>query len=257
MKKVYFFCLLITMVSCKQTNENKNEKTKENVIWDAFLEYANNNIDDPSSCEFVSIDSLEMLSTIDTKRELTEIYDIYRSMSNMDDSLSSVLLNNYLNPNSIKLKKLRINKDKEFVGLFRKYHKKVKESKNFSEQSLYYALMDDTIHSYCIELEYDGIMQSKDTTFYSQVLSYRTTDNTGKHLNKIYVISDTLYNVSTFSKNKEAYPNEYTELLVNALYFTAKYKTVFDMENEKVETMRAMIYILETRYGIKVDNKDN
>ena len=80
MKKVLFFCLLISIVSCKQTKEEK--------LWDAFLEYAKNNIDDPTGCEFVSVDSVEMLSTLDAKRQLTDMYNIYSLMTKKKDSLS-------------------------------------------------------------------------------------------------------------------------------------------------------------------------
>ena len=117
--------------------------------------------------------------------------------------------------------------------------------------------MKDTIHSYYLEGEYNGIMQSKDTTFYSYVLSYRTKDNIGKHLHRVYVISDTLYNGFSFSKDKEAVPTDYKQLWENTLYFTKKYEKKFYMENEEVETMSAMTYILENRYGLKVDNGEN
>ena len=240
MKKVLFFCLLISIVSCKQTKEEK--------LWDAFLEYAKNNIDDPTGCEFVSVDSVEMLSTLDAKRQLTDM---------------SVLLNNYLqttdesNPNYIKLEKVKLNNDKEFTELFRKYKKQIDESIEFLKQSFAYGLMKDTIHSYYLEGEYNGIMQSKDTTFYSYVLSYRTKDNIGKHLHRVYVISDTLYNGFSFSKDKEAVPTDYKQLWENTLYFTKKYEKKFYMENEEVETMSAMTYILENRYGLKVDNGEN
>ena len=252
MKKVLFFCLLVSLVSCKQTKEEK--------IWDAFMVYAKNNIDDPTSCEFVSVDSVEMLSTHDAKRQLTDMYNIYSLMTKKKDSLSSILLNNYLqttdesNPNYIKLNKVKLNNDKEFVELFRKYEKQIKESVEFLEQSLAYGLMKDTIHSYYLEGEYKGIMQSKDTTFYSHVLSYRTKDNIGKHLHKIYVFSDTLYNGFSFSKDKEAVPSDYKQLWLNTLYFTKKYENKFKMENKEFETMSALTYILENRYGLTVDN---
>lgn len=255
MKKVLFFCLLVSIVSCKQTKEEK--------LWDAFLEYAKNNIDDPTGCEFVSIDSVEMLSTLDAKRQLTDMYNIYSLMTKKKDSLSSVLLNNYLqttdesNPNYIKLEKVKLNNDKEFSELFRKYEKHIDESLEFSKQSLAYGLMKDTIHSYYLEGEYKGIMQSKDTTFYSYVLSYRTKDNIGKHLHKIYVISDTLYNGFSFSKDKEAVPSDYKQLWKNTLYFSKKYEKVFNMENKEFEIMSAMTYILENRYGLKVNNGEN
>jgi hypothetical protein len=251
MKKVLFFCLLISIVSCKQTNEDK--------VWDAFLEYAKNNIDDPTGCEFVSVDSIEMLSTTDAKRQLTDMYNIYRLMTKKKDSLFSVLFNNYLqtedenNPNFIKLEKVNLNNDKEFIELYRKIHQQTNQRIEFIKSTLVYAQKRDSIHSYNIEREYNGIMQSKDTTFYLQVLSYRTQDNIGKHLNKIYVTSDTLFNVSTFSNNKDALPSDYKQLWLNTLYFTKKYEKIFNMDNEEVETMMAMIYILENRYGLKVD----
>lgn len=176
--------------------------------------------------------------------------------------MSSVLLNNYLqttdenNPNYIKLEKNKLNNDKEFVELFRQYKKQIDESVEFLEQSLAYSLKKDTIHSYYLEGEYNGIMQSKDTTFYSYVLSYRTKDNIGKHLHKIYVISDTLYNGFSFSKDKEAVPSDYKQLWLNTLYFTKKYEKPFYMENKEVETMSAMIYILENRYGLEVSKEE-
>lgn len=251
MKKVLFFCILISVVSCKQTNEDK--------IWNAFKEYAKNNVDDPSGCEFVAIDSIELLSTLNAKRQLTDMYKIYRLMTKKKDSLYSVLFENYLqiedesNPNYVKLEKVKLNKDKEFTELYRKYYNQINEWTEFLEHNLVYAQKKDSIHTYNIEREYKGIMQSKDTTFYSQVLSYRTKDNIGKHLNKIYVISDTLYNVFTFSKDKDALPSDYKQLWLNTLYFTKKYEKIFYMENEEAETMSAMTHILENRYGLKVE----
>lgn len=234
------------MISCEKSNESK--------IWDAFQEYAKTNIDNPSSLEFVEIDSIDTLSTLKLKETLTDIYHYCDSMKKTRKYIDSIFFNCYLSEqNRIMLRNIPIKNDKEYVELWNALSKLVHDRQSINEQNLMFALQGDTIHSFIYDYEYKNLMHLKDTTFCTQRLSYRFKDNNGKHLKRMYVICDTLYNNFKFVENKDNLPNEYAQLLLKIDNYTDKCKIIFDMELENIEILNSLIHLLENRYGIKIE----
>lgn len=84
MRIIFLFALsilAITLASCTKTSEDK--------LKDAFKEYANKNLDDPSSLEILSIDSVD---TISTRKCIDELLKDSADLSNQnEDEVQSIM----------------------------------------------------------------------------------------------------------------------------------------------------------------------
>lgn len=125
MKKLFLLLLAVfSLTSC-------NEKTSEELVKDAFMNYVQTDFDDPS--EFQQITSIEPIDTLSNK-VVSEI------IKNMEET--SILFSEY-NRNKLADYKSKFDKDKTFIVT---YEVKVRIKRNSRKSILIYYVIDDGLN---------------------------------------------------------------------------------------------------------------
>lgn len=227
MKKLIclFFALLI--ISCSQSNEDK--------IRSAFKEHVKTSFDDPSKFEeIVSIDSLDTISTIEIKKQYSDIMELRKQKYAMCDSFTTLIFK-YTKDESIRP---QLRKMDEFRAL---YYKTI-ELQKYLVETMYKGLSLPAA-----EEDWKEILAHKDTVMYSQRISYRIKTNDGLKINSCYVYSDTLYNKIVFKDTRmKAY--EVSDIFREIDDLDEKYGILFNIYEKIIEVDSQILLMLRSNF---------
>ena len=228
MRKIFYLFVVLCVISCTQSNEDK--------IKVAFKEYAISNFDDPSQLEeIVSIDSLDTISTIEVKKQFSELMEIRKRTKKLTDSIRAIN-NKFFNDKSLVP---RIVSNYNFKDLLSK-------SIEWSEYEIY--LLDHNISMEAAEKDWKDILSHKDTVFYQNRLKYRIKNNGELKLKTYYVYSDTLYNKINFKETKlKAY--EISDIFKEIDDLNDKYHNLFEMNQQRGEIEIKILTLLRREFG--------
>ena len=227
MKKLLYFIVVISAISCTQSNEDK--------IKTAFLEYAQKSLDDPSQFEeIVSVDSLDTISTIEYKKIQQRIFDIYKEYTYISDSLYNIS-QKYID-------------DKQCSSRFI-YITGLKETWGDIIRLLGYdmELSDNNISFDVAEKDLQELMQMKDTIFYSSRLTYRIRTNEGLKLRTCYVYYDSLQNNIQF-REKRIGAYEFSDVPKEIDEFNERYHDLFEVTKLRAESEKKMLFLLRKEF---------
>lgn len=227
MKKLLYLIVVISAISCTQTNEDK--------IKTAFQEYAQKNFDDPSQLEeIVSIDSLDTISTVEYKKTQKEIVDMVIQFSIIGDSLRDIRTK-YFDDEKCRSRFSYIDGFKallyDYAGI----------------QGYYVDLLDKNISIDEAEKDMQKLMLMKDTIFYSSRLTYRIKTNEGMKLKTCYVYYDTLQNNIQF-RNKRIGAYEFSDIPKEIDDFNERYYDLFKVIRLKAESENKLLLLLRREF---------
>ena len=227
MKKLIclFFALLI--ISCSQSNEDK--------IRSAFKEHVKTSFDDPSKFEeIVSIDSLDTISTIEIKKQYSDIMELRKQNYAMCDSFTTLIFK-YTKDESIRP---QLRKMDEFRDL---YYNSI-ELQKYLVETMYKGLSLPAA-----EEDWKEILTHKDTVMYNQRITYRIKTNDGLKINSCYVYSDTLYNKIVFKDTKmKAY--EVSDIFREIDDLDEKYGILFNIYEKIIEVDSQILLMLRSNF---------
>jgi len=220
-----FFALLI--ISCSQSNEDK--------IRAAFKEHVKTSFDDPSKFEeIVSIDSLDTISTIEIKKQYSDIMELRKQNYAMCDSFSTLILK-YIKDESIRPQLRKMD------GIRSLYYKKI-ELQNYLVETMYKGLSLPAA-----EEDWKEILTHKDTVMYNQRITYRIKTNDGLKMNTCYAYSDTLYNKIVFKDTRmKAY--DVSDILREIDDLDEKYGILFNIYEKKIEVDSQLLLMLRSNF---------
>ncbi len=228
MKKLVYLLLAFMAISCSQSNEDR--------IKAAFMEYAKNNLDDPSQLdEIVSIDSLDTISSFIFKEAIRIKHEVYKMEDSICDSLDSII-HLYFRDEKYKPKLRYIHGLRDAFG------------ESLEIQSYLIDVLDNLYDHPDSALK--KIMAHKDTVIYEQKLTYRLKQKDGLKLHSCYVYSDTLYNNIIFSKTHlRTEDSPFVDLIQQAEDYKEQFEPLFMTISMKEKSNRKILGLLERELG--------